>query len=61
MTGIKKLANREKIRPTNAEDKRLADEEKTKLADVEASIATKALADVKDLIVICYIYQYWYK
>lgn len=61
MTGIKKLVDGEKTRPTNAEDIRLADEEEIKLANVEASIATKTLADVKDLIVIYYIYQYWYK
>lgn len=54
----KRPADREEIRPTHAEGKRSADEEETKLANAEGLVDVKALADVKNLMVICSIHQY---
>ena len=70
-TGIKRPTDRGRTRPENAEGKRLVDNKKTRLADkkgkelanekqtrltdIEKLVDIKMSAEVKDLIVICYI------
>lgn len=55
-TGIKRLADKEEIRPVNAEDKKPADKEKISPADIEGLVDIKILANIKNLVVIYYIY-----